>query len=243
MQNHRSDAYSVRKKTGLRLNTSRTKHDANDHGIYARMWKESAHRLWRTLFLFRWIWKVLLKCSIRFSIFSLVRISEFLYANFSSTCNGECISLKASATAEGHHWQRTTFTNYCRTSHKCKEADKQATLDWQFLIIACKVRGKIGRGYIVLCKFILQLHSRWSTGSCDGSWEAAAAAVAAAAAAGVAVDSSCSIFLSSGSSGFMKTDWNRETISKISDVLAVILSGKTGNFQNLMLDLGNQNLI
>ena len=44
-----SDAYSVRKKTGLRLNTSQTKHDANDHGTYATMWKESAHRL-RTTF-------------------------------------------------------------------------------------------------------------------------------------------------------------------------------------------------
>ena len=35
MQNRGSDAYSVRKKTGLGLNTSQTKHDTNDHGTYA----------------------------------------------------------------------------------------------------------------------------------------------------------------------------------------------------------------
>ena len=35
-------------ETELGLNTSQTKHDANDHGTYASMRKESTHRFRRT---------------------------------------------------------------------------------------------------------------------------------------------------------------------------------------------------
>ena len=41
----KKDNNDNKKQTGLGLNTSQTKHDANDHGTYASMWKESAHRL------------------------------------------------------------------------------------------------------------------------------------------------------------------------------------------------------
>ena len=40
-------------KSGLGLlDTFQTKHDANDHGTFASMWKESAHHLGRTSFLY-----------------------------------------------------------------------------------------------------------------------------------------------------------------------------------------------
>ena len=64
-------------------NKQTKKHDANDHGTYASMWKDSAHRL-RWTFYFgeseRCFWNAFLY------FFSSVRISEFLFADFSSTC-------------------------------------------------------------------------------------------------------------------------------------------------------------
>ena len=67
---HKIMEANAKKKTGLGLKTSQTKHDANDHGTHASMWKESADRLrtfyfaesercfWNasfvSVFLFRW---------------------------------------------------------------------------------------------------------------------------------------------------------------------------------------------
>ena len=61
-QNHGSDAYSVRKKTGLGLNTSQTIHEANDHGKHTNVVKGKLNRLVNPVV------KVYLKCVIRFSI-------------------------------------------------------------------------------------------------------------------------------------------------------------------------------
>ena len=72
------------KKNGLGLNTSQAKHDANDHGTYASMWKEGAHRLRRTFYFAESEGAFEMRHSCLY-FFSLVRISEFLCANFSST--------------------------------------------------------------------------------------------------------------------------------------------------------------
>ena len=48
-QNYGSDAYA-KKRDSVSTLTSQTKHDANDHGTYASMWKESEHRLRRTFY-------------------------------------------------------------------------------------------------------------------------------------------------------------------------------------------------
>ena len=88
----RVSAYSTHKNLAVRKimeamrttfakRDSASTHDANYHGTYASIWKESAYRLWRTFYSTeseRSLWNG--------EFFSLVRICEFLYANFSSTC-------------------------------------------------------------------------------------------------------------------------------------------------------------
>ena len=82
-------------KAEFGLNTSQTKHEANDRGRHAILRKESANISLNRADDKRCFWNV----PFIFSI-SLVRISEFLYANFSFTCvHGVRISSKASATA------------------------------------------------------------------------------------------------------------------------------------------------
>ena len=81
--------WHVRKKKGL--NTSQTKHDANDHGTYASMRKESAHRLRRTFHFNESFDELSGKSAFEMLysflyLFSLVCSYEFSYANFSSTC-------------------------------------------------------------------------------------------------------------------------------------------------------------
>ena len=74
------------KKMGLSLNTPQTKHDANDHGTYVSVAKESAHRLRSHSILLNRLMnlvvKELLKCGIRLSIsFRWYAFPNFCRAN------------------------------------------------------------------------------------------------------------------------------------------------------------------
>ena len=79
------------RKAGLGLNASQTKHEANDHGTWREYVKGKSASFAKNV-LFRWIVWWTNTFEIRHSffvfvyLFSLVRISEFLYAHFSSTC-------------------------------------------------------------------------------------------------------------------------------------------------------------
>ena len=82
-------------KTGLSLNTSQTKPEANDHRTYVSMWKESMHRFRRT-FCQRIIW-----WCICFSIsFHWYAFWNFWMQISRPLAYGVCISSKASATTD-----------------------------------------------------------------------------------------------------------------------------------------------
>ena len=95
----------AKKKTGLGLNTSQTRHDANDHGTYTSVWKESAHGL-RNIFhfaecLMNLLVKVQWKSGIRFSI----SFRWYAFPNFCTQISrplayGVRIFSKVSATAD-----------------------------------------------------------------------------------------------------------------------------------------------
>ena len=96
---HGRDGYSVRQNMGL--NTSQTKHDANDQGIYCSEYVKGNHASFAKNILFRWIWKMLLKCGIHFSI----SFRWYAFPNFCAPISRPLvyrvrISSKASATAD-----------------------------------------------------------------------------------------------------------------------------------------------
>ena len=81
----------------------------------------------------RWIvWrvvKVLLKCAIHLSI-SLVRISEFLYANFSSTCVRCTHLLKSYRWLTFETLQKTLQRGTCSELHSLRSWRSQSMGDW-----------------------------------------------------------------------------------------------------------------
>ena len=82
---------NAKKKTGLGLNTCQTKHDANDH-VHSRVCVRKARIVCKEKFNFAESFDELSgKRAFEMrhyfvSLFLFVGISEFLYANFSSTC-------------------------------------------------------------------------------------------------------------------------------------------------------------
>ena len=91
-------------KTGLGFHTSKTRHEENHNGRYASIVKGKRASFAKNIYFTKSFDEPSGKggFEMRHSLlyfFSLVRISELFYTNFSSTCNSVRISSKASATA------------------------------------------------------------------------------------------------------------------------------------------------